>query len=80
MTTSAEWLKPKRRTSRALYPKPSVIEWMTENGTICGVCIDTRGIWCPDCCGFEGCAQCRWTYKVPCPACRGGTKEPIHRY
>lgn len=43
----------------------------------CGFCIATRRIWCPGCCGFEGCDTCGNTFKVPCPACSGGALEPI---
>lgn len=43
----------------------------------CGICAGWRGIWCPDCCGFEGCHTCQYNLKVPCPACSGGTLEPI---
>lgn len=44
---------------------------------LCGTCAGWRQIWCPGCCGFAGCAQCAYNYKVPCPSCAGGDAEPI---
>lgn len=44
----------------------------------CGCCYDWRSVWCPDCCGFDGCATCDNTRRVACPVCAGGTREPIY--
>lgn len=46
-------------------------------GSLCGVCTGARDIWCPVCCGFEGCLFCRETRRVACPECAGGALEPI---
>ncbi|WKK26978.1 hypothetical protein QZH56_16120 [Streptomyces olivoreticuli] len=43
----------------------------------CGCCAGKATIWCPICCGFEGCATCKRTYRVECPACSGGELSPI---
>lgn len=45
--------------------------------TYCGCCAGRGVIWCPDCCGFRGCHTCRRTYRVPCPVCAGGKRDPI---
>ncbi|MFD6365116.1 hypothetical protein ACFWFX_35550, partial [Streptomyces roseolus] len=56
---------------------PTMIEFLNEISTICGICAGKRRIYCPDCCGFKGCKTCRMTYMVRCPACAGGKLEPI---
>ncbi|MGW8953533.1 hypothetical protein [Streptomyces sp. NPDC055709] len=49
-------------------------------GSLCGICIGTKKIWCPDCFGFTGCTTCKESFKVACPQCSGGEREPILRY
>lgn len=41
-------------------------------GPHCGECIGFREVWCPVCCGFEGCDVCHYAFKVPCRTCAGG--------
>ncbi|MFD3885032.1 hypothetical protein [Streptomyces microflavus] len=67
MTTAAKGRQPKVKLSAALC-RPA---------TYCGRCCGHRKIWCPDCCGFKGCEDCFWTFRVRCPECAGGTKDPI---
>lgn len=71
---------PKKRAGRTGYTHdgpPTMIEFLNSISTVCGVCFGQRQIYCPDCCGFRGCTECRFTYMVPCPECAGGDKEPI---
>lgn len=61
---------PTQRDNNATEAAVSVI---TEPVTsYCGCCIGFRTIWCPDCCGYDGCATCHQTRRVPCPVCSGG--------
>lgn len=72
--------RPKKRAGRTGYTHdgpPTMIEFLNSISTVCGVCFGHRQIYCPDCCGFRGCTECRYTYMVPCPECAGGDKEPI---
>lgn len=72
-----------RRTARVCRPKPSVdSDHVTPKAgatvtSYCGCCAGRGAIWCPDCCGFRGCRTCRHTYRVPCPVCAGGKRDPI---
>ena len=50
--------------------------WGNTAMTYCGLCIGHRQVWCPLCFGFDGCAACRNTGKVPCPDCAGGRLYP----
>jgi hypothetical protein len=52
--------------------KPSLIEWLIQVSTICGVCYGHREVWCPDCAGFDGCPTCAFRLKVPCSECAHG--------
>lgn len=52
--------------------KPAVVVPVAQPVSYCGYCAGWRGVWCPDCAGFAGCATCRYTCKVPCPECADG--------
>lgn len=70
-TRPARVRQPRKALSKATGSLPVPL------AAYCEVCAGHRSIWCPDCFGFEGCRTCRRTYKMPCPACAGGTLEPI---
>lgn len=76
MTTAPERVRSaatekRRRTPSAKTAKPP------DPVSYCGCCAGWGEIWCDGCCGFNGCALCRWTYKRPCPVCVGGDAERI---
>lgn len=55
-------------------PAPAISKSVAD---YCGCCTGFRTIWCPDCCGYDGCTTCHHTRRVRCPACNGGTMDPI---
>lgn len=70
--TRAPARKPRIQSVAALEAPPD-----DRPKSYCGTCAGHRAIWCDGCCGFEGCALCRWTFKRPCPTCVGGDAERI---
>jgi hypothetical protein len=66
--------RPPRRGGRRGFDfgKPSLLEFLNEISTICGMCFGHRELWCPLCGGLDGCETCNERLKVPCPECAGG--------
>jgi hypothetical protein len=76
-TKRAEIEAPVRPKPRAGRTGGEPVWSLWTEGDLCGVCFGHRAIWCDGCCGFDGCALCKFTFKRPCPICVGGNAEPI---
>lgn len=74
VTIAAHRPEKPRAGRRGFDPgNPSLIEWLHEVSTICGMCFGHGELWCPDCAGFDGCSTCGYREKVRCPECADGS-------